>query len=358
MSKKKSADDGEAKEHKRPWQETYATVAEIKAFLSDHVYLRYNTVKHRVEARVPPGDPFIEHSELAEFVSDTWQPMSDRLRSTLLMVLQTLKDTREKDLQTVLGSGFVPSFHPFLYYLNRLPPWDGQDYILELSATVSVKGGAEEQLYFYELLKRWLVGMVASWLDEDTVNQAVLVFIGEQGRFKTTWFSMLLPPALRDYFRIKVNASRVGKDDLIAMSQYGLVCYEELEAIEKHFRRPGDGEHGEFYTATDILLVVSEGPSLRFTAEKIGSAMRTLGYAQCASKGRRGYRVVRYKPEEIEANRRLLAFDVEREEGAGGALLRLPRVPPAHTVRVRLLIIYLHYLHFFTEIRIIRKIRS
>ena len=436
MSKKKSADDGEAKEHKRPWQETYATVAEIKAFLSDHVYLRYNTVKHRVEARVPPGDPFIEHSELAEFVSDTWQPMSDRLRSTLLMVLQTLKDTREKDLQTVLGSGFVPSFHPFLYYLNRLPPWDGQDYILELSATVSVKGGAEEQLYFYELLKRWLVGMVASWLDEDKVNQAVLVFIGEQGRFKTTWFSMLLPPALRDYFRIKVNASRVGKDDLIAMSQYGLVCYEELdamrptevntmksvvtmpaiderrpyghytehmahvasfcgtgnnlqflndatgnrrwlpfeveriddprlypfnyegiyaqayalyrqgfrhffskaeeellkvhnqtfevpcselEAIEKHFRRPGDGEHGEFYTATDILLVVSEGPSLRFTAEKIGSAMRTLGYAQCASKGRRGYRVVRYKPEEIEANRRLLALDVEREEGAGGA---------------------------------------
>ena len=278
--------------------------------------------------------------------------------------------------------------------------------------------------------------MVASWLDEDTVNQAVLVFIGEQGRFKTTWFSMLLPPALRDYFRIKVNASRVGKDDLIAMSQYGLVCYEELdamrptevntmksvvtmpaiderrpygyhtehmphvasfcgtgnnvqflndatgnrrwlpfeveriddprlypfnyegiyaqayalyrqgfrhfftkaeeerlkthnrafeapcseqEAIEKHFRRPGDGERGEFYTATDILLVASEGPSLRFTPEKIGGAMQKLGYERCSSKGRRGYRVVRYKPEEIEANRRLLTFDVEREEGAGGA---------------------------------------
>jgi predicted P-loop ATPase len=336
----------------------------------------------------------------------------------------------------VLGSGFVPSFHPFLYYLNRLPPWDGQDYILELSATVSVKGGTDEQLYFYELLKRWLVGMVASWLDEDTVNQAVLVFIGEQGLYKTTWFSMLLPPELRDYFRIKVNASRVGKDDLITLSQYGLVCYEELdtmrptevntmksvvtmpaiderrpygyytehmphvasfcgtgnnvqflndatgnrrwlpflveriddprlypfnyegiyaqayalyrqgfrhfftkaeeerlkvhnqafevpcsaqEAIEKHFRRPGDEERGEFYTATDILLVASEGPSLRFTPEKIGSAMQKLGYERCSSKGRRGYRVVRYKPEEIEANRRLLALDVEREEGAGGA---------------------------------------
>ena len=434
--KKAAADDGEAKEHKPNWREVYATVGEIKAFLSDHVYLRYNTVKHRVEARVPPGDPFIENSELNEFISDTWQPMSDRLRSTLLMVLQTLKDTREKDLLTVLGSGFVPSFHPFLYYLNRLPPWDGQDYILELSATVSVKGDVEEQLFFADVLRRWLVGMVASWLDEDTVNQGVLVFIGEQGIYKTTWFSRLLPPELSDYFRIKVNASRVGKDDLIAMSQYGLVCYEELdvmrstdvntmksvvtmpaiderrpygyytehmphvasfcgtgnnvqflndatgnrrwlpfeveriddprlypfnyegiyaqayalyrqgfrhfftkaeeerlkthnrafeapcseqEAIEKHFRRPGDGERGEFYTATDILLVASEGPSLRFTPEKIGGAMQKLGYERCSSKGRRGYRVVRYKPEEIEANRRLLAFDVEREEGAGGA---------------------------------------
>ena len=294
----------------------------------------------------------------------------------------------------------------------------------------------EEQLFFSDVLKRWLVGMVASWLDEDTVNQAVLVFIGEQGIYKTTWFSRLLPPELSDYFRIKVNASRVDKDDLIAMSQYGLVCYEELdvmrstdvntmksvvtmpaiderrpygyytehmphvasfcgtgnnvqflndatgnrrwlpfeveriddprlypfnyegiyaqayalyrqgfrhyftkaeeerlkthnrafeapcseqEAIEKHFRRPGDGERGEFYTATDILLVASEGPSLRFTPEKIGGAMQKLGYERCSSKGRRGYRVVRYKPEEIEANRRLLALDVEQEEGAGGA---------------------------------------
>ena len=428
--KKAAADDGEAKEHKPNWREVYATVGEIKAFLSDHVYLRYNTVKHRVEARVPPGDPFIENSELNEFISDTWQPMSDRLRSTLLMVLQTLKDTREKDLQTVLGSGFVPSFHPFLYYLNRLPPWDGQDYILELSATVSVKGGTDEQLYFYELLKRWLVGMVASWLDEDTVNQAVLVFIGEQGLYKTTWFSMLLPPELRDYFRIKVNASRVGKDDLITLSQYGLVCYEELdtmrptevntmksvvtmpaiderrpyghytehmphvasfcgtgnnvqflndstgnrrwlpflveriddprshpfhhagifaqayalyrqgfrhyftkaeeerlkahnrtfetpcseqEAISKHFRLPSGEERGEFYTATDIQLVISEGPALRFAVERIGSAMKALGFAGYRSHGRRGYRVVRYKIDEIEANRRLLASDAEPE---------------------------------------------
>ena len=233
-SKKKAGADGEGsgKEHKKPWQEKYATPAEIKQFLSDHVYLRYNTVKYRVEARLPSEDAFCQNSELAQFASDDWQPMSDRLKNTLLTALYGIKPTRKCDLETVLDSGFVPSFHPFLYYLNRLPPWDGQtDHILGLSVSVMVKGGVEKQMLFYEYLKRWLVAMVASWVEEETVNQAVLVFIGDQGIYKTTWFSHLLPPGLRPYFRIKVNSSRLTTDDLIAMSQFGLVCYEELDIM-------------------------------------------------------------------------------------------------------------------------------
>ena len=38
---------GGEKTHKVPWQEKYATPKEIKAFLSDHIYLRWNSVKHR-----------------------------------------------------------------------------------------------------------------------------------------------------------------------------------------------------------------------------------------------------------------------------------------------------------------------
>ena len=41
-------------------------------------------------------------------------------------------------------------------------------------------------MLFYEYLKKWLVAMVASWIDEDEVNQAVLVLIGKQGIYKTT----------------------------------------------------------------------------------------------------------------------------------------------------------------------------
>ena len=436
-TKKTPAEGGEAKQHKKNWQEVYATVEEIKEFLSNHVYLRFNTVKHQVEARLPSEDAFSRNSELAQFVTDDWQPMGDRLFKTLLTTLQTVKPTRERDLEAVMGSGFVPQFHPFLYYLNRLPPWDGQNHILLLSTSVRVKGGAEKQMLFYEYLRKWLVAMVASWLDDNVVNQSVLVFIGEQGLYKTTWFSHLLPPQLRHYFRIKVNSSKVGKDDLIAMSQFGLVCYEELdvmrpsevntmktvvtmpfiderrpyghymehmphvasfcgtgnniqflndssgnrrwlpfevesidsprdypfdyegiyseayalyrqgfryyfskaeeevlkahnevfetpsqekEVISRFFRQPYENERGEFYTATDILLAVSTSPALRLTAEKIGSAMRSLGFQPQRSNGRRGFRAVAYKVEEIEMNRRMMAYDArpEDEDDRGG----------------------------------------
>ena len=352
--------------------------------------------------------------------------------------MQKEKPTLERDLETVIGSGFVPDYHPFHRYLNRLPPWDGQNHILVLSGSVMVKGGTEQQVLFYHYLRKWLVAMVASWLDAEVVNQTVLVFIGEQGLYKTTWFSHLLPPELRSYFRIKVNSSRVGKDDLIAMSQYGLVCYEELdvmrpsevntmksvvtmpsiderrpyghftermphvasfcgtgnnvqflndttgnrrwlpfeiegimsphdypfdydgifseayalyrqgfrywfskaeeevlkahnkhfetphpeqEAISRYFRLPQDNERGDFYTATDILLAVGANPAVRLTVENIGSAMRALGFMPYRSHGRRGFRVVAYKTDEIESNRRVLAYDARPEDelqGGGG----------------------------------------
>ena len=78
--RKKAAAEGEGgepKEHKPNWREVYATVEDIKGFLSDHIYLRWNLVKHRVEARLPMEDTFCVNSELAQFVSDDWQPMSD-----------------------------------------------------------------------------------------------------------------------------------------------------------------------------------------------------------------------------------------------------------------------------------------
>ena len=73
--------------------------------------------------------------------------------------------------------------------------------------------------------------MVAAWVNPQVVNNVILVLIGPQGAYKTTWFNYLLPPELRRYFYTKTNASRMSKDDLLVLAQYGLVCCEELDTM-------------------------------------------------------------------------------------------------------------------------------
>ena len=205
----------EQKERKPNWKEYTATVEEIQDFLMDHVPLRHNVITGRVEYRD----------------GDMWQPITDRIVNSLWSELSQVKKVRIDDLHRVIGSDFVPDFHPFRYYLDGLPPWDGQNHILAMSVSVNVKGGVEEQMLFSEYLTKWLVGMVAGWVDDTVVNNVILVLIGEQGSYKTTWFNYLLPPELKQYFYTKTNAQRMGRDDLLTLAQYGLVCCEELDTM-------------------------------------------------------------------------------------------------------------------------------
>ena len=231
--RKKAAAEGEGgepKEHKPNWREVYATVEDIKGFLADHIYLRHNVITRRAECRIPQADYFAAGWSGGQ-CTDQWQPISDRVVNSLWTEMSKLKPTRAPDIYRVIESDFVPDYHPFRYYLDHLPPWDGQDYIIELSLSVSIRGGVEKQMLFYEYLKKWLVAMVAGWVDETVVNHVMLVLIGEQGSYKTTWFNYLLPPELKTYFYTKTNANRMGRDDLLTLAQYGLVCCEELDTM-------------------------------------------------------------------------------------------------------------------------------
>ena len=424
---------GEPKEHKPNWREVYATVEDIKGFLADHIYLRHNVITRRAECRIPQADYFAAGWSGGQ-CTDQWQPISDRVVNSLWTEMSKLKPTRAPDIYRVIESDFVPDYHPFRYYLDRLPPWDGQDYIIELSLSVSIRGGVEKQMLFYEYLKKWLVAMVAGWVDETVVNHVMLVLIGEQGSYKTTWFNYLLPPELKTYFYTKTNANRMGRDDLLTLAQYGLVCCEELdtmrpselnqlkavltmpsideraayahfhehrqhiasfcgtgnnvqflsdetgnrrwlpfeiesirspreepfnyagiyaqayalyqegfhywfsqddirrlsehnrafetpksahELIGKYLRKPRSGESGQFVSATDILQMVGSNPVLRLTANLVGRAMTDLGFERVRSHGERGYIVVPYSAEEIEARKRMLAYDARPENESG-----------------------------------------
>ena len=216
-----------SKEHKKNWKEYTATVEDIQNFLMDHILLRHNVITKRVEWR-DPQDP----SRPPLFRGGDWQPISDRVVNSLWAELSATKAVRVQDMYRVIESDFVPEYHPFRYYLEHLPPWNGKDdYLLELSLSVCVKGDEQDQWQFAEYLRKWLVGMVAGWVDDAVVNNVILVLIGEQGSYKTTWFNYLLPPELKQYFYTKTNAQRMGRDELLALAQYGLVCCEELDTM-------------------------------------------------------------------------------------------------------------------------------
>jgi predicted P-loop ATPase len=213
-----------AKERKQNWKEYTATVEDIRRFLEDRVMLRYNVVTRRVEGLSPNPSPIRE--------GNLWQPVTDRLVNSLWLEMSGDRKVRAEDIRRVMESDFVPEYDPFRFYLDSLPPWNGRDdYLLELSVSVLLKGDADEQMLFAEYLKKWMVGMVAAWVDDTVVNNVILVLIGEQGSYKTTWFNYLLPPQLRQYFYTKTNANRMGRDDLLTLAQYGLVCCEELDTM-------------------------------------------------------------------------------------------------------------------------------
>ena len=213
-----------AKERKQNWKEYTATVEDIRRFLEDRVMLRYNVVTRRVEGLSPNPSPNRE--------GNSWEPITDRMVNSLWLEMSEDRKVRAEDIRRVMESDFVPEYDPFRFYLDSLPPWNGRDdYLLELSVSVLLKGDADEQMLFAEYLKKWMVGMVAAWVDDTVVNNVILVLIGEQGSYKTTWFNYLLPPELRQYFYTKTNANRMGRDDLLTLAQYGLVCCEELDTM-------------------------------------------------------------------------------------------------------------------------------
>ena len=208
-ARKKAPDDRAGKNR--------ATVEDMEAFLTQQGRFRKNTVTGKYEF-APEG-------------TDEFKDLTDReVNSLWRQMCKEAAPARKTELQTVIESDFVPLYNPFREYVDALPAWDGAtDYIGQLSARVHVKHGAE---LFDGFFKKWLVAMLAALLDEETVNHEILVLIGRQGIYKTTWLNNLLPPELRRYFYLKSNSRNISKDDLLTLSEFAVVCLEELDEMD------------------------------------------------------------------------------------------------------------------------------
>ena len=198
-----------------------------------------------------------------------------------------------REILTVLKSDLIPSVHPLREYILSLPPYTPEqpDWIDFVAQQVSMMDKASENLWRI-CFKKWFVAMVASWINDDVVNHQVLVLIGKQGIFKTTWLEHLIPPHLREYQCKLANTQQLNKDERLRIAEFALINLDEIDALNNRELN----QLKSVITATDV----NERAAYAYTKER---RIRLASF--CASGNRRDFLT------DITGNRRWLPFEVD-----------------------------------------------
>ena len=235
---------------------------------------------------------------------------------------ETGANISSKEILTVLnaGSRYIPRVHPLREYVLSLRPYtpDQPDWIDMVASQVRIKtnniplantasGEENNTTPSYTTLhnttpnakglwkvcfKKWFVAMVASWLKDEVVNHQVLVLIGRQGIFKTTWLEHLIPPHLREYCCKLANATQLSKDDRLRIAEFGLINMDELDAMTPRELNAMKS----VITSTDV----NERAAYGYTKER---RVRLASF--CASSNKREFLT------DMTGNRRWLPFEVD-----------------------------------------------
>ena len=275
-----------------------------------------------------------------------WREMTKQeINSAVCACAQEYKiNVTNRESITVLQSNIVPSVHPLREYVLSCPDynpgteidwidWVASQVRIADSASSGVQecrgsgvtseqaqsaselsepsepltGGSNTDALWRVCFKKWFVGMVASWMYDDVVNHQVLVLIGKQGIFKTTWLEHLIPPALRAYCCKLANTTQINKDDRLRLAEFGLINLDELDSMSSRELNTMKS----IITATDVNERVAYG----YTKER---KIRLASF--CASSNRREFLT------DITGNRRWLPFEVERIENPFQSILPYERI--------------------------------
>ena len=203
----------------------YATVEDMERFLDSTIRIRYNTIVSQPEWSPVNEDDAEQDAPWALLTNNDlnslWRRMSKHTGLTL----------DPNQLKNLLNSDYSPQYNPFEEFVAGLPEWDGvTDHIASVASMVTVRG---EHDYFARCFKKWFVGFIAGLFDPEEVNHEILVLIGSQGKYKSTFFRHLLPPELRQYSTLKLMNESVTKDELFKLAQMALVCLEEIDNMKQ-----------------------------------------------------------------------------------------------------------------------------
>ena len=252
-------------------------------------YLQYDGLRHdMVTDRLQIRMPTLE--------KENWRNLTDKDINT--MVCQCVQETEVSvsltEMWTAIKSDMVPAVHPIRAWLNQLGQYtyDQVDWIDFVAKQVQVVGGEQANLYWRQCFKKWFVAMVASWMKDEVVNHTVLVLVGRQGIFKTTWLDHLIPPELRAYSSKLPLSGQISKDDRLRLCENAMLNIDELDAIcgrEMNIVK-------SLLTSTDVNERAAYG---RLKERRVRLA------SFCASTNNREFLT------DITGNRRWLPFEVE-----------------------------------------------
>ena len=282
--------------------------------------LRHDIVTDRLQIRVADLESLEDGSAYSlEFRGkERWRNLTDKDINTMVCqcVMECGVNISVTEMWTALKSDMVPAVHPLRDWLNGLHPWSScepdwidmvasQVHVMDASATdrceapvdrhsVAVDGRSATPVdrLWRVCFKKWFVAMVASWMKDEVVNHTVLVLVGRQGIYKTTWLDRLMPPELRAYSSKLPLSGQISKDDRLRLCENGLLNIDELDAIcgrEMNIVK-------SLLTSTDVNERAAYG---RLKERRVRLA------SFCASTNNREFLT------DVTGNRRWLPFEVE-----------------------------------------------
>ena len=274
-------------------------------------YLNYGSLRHdvvtdRLQIRVADLHSLEDGSAYSlEFRGkENWRNLTDKDINTMVCqcVAEKGVNISTNEMWTALKSDMVPAVHPLRAWLDGLRPYtaDQPDWIDMVAQQVRVKPSGEEakgdkargEELWRACFKKWFVAMVASWMKDEVVNHTVLVLVGRQGIFKTTWLDNLIPPELRAYSSKLPLSGQISKDDRLRLCENGMLNIDELDAMcgrEMNIVK-------SLLTSTDVNERAAYG---RLKERRVRLA------SFCASTNKREFLT------DITGNRRWLPFEVE-----------------------------------------------
>ena len=312
-------------------------------------HLRHDVVSDKLQIRLSGEEAMRLLGERQEY----WREMTKHDINSIVCHCAQECDVNitSREVMTALQSDLIPDVHPLREYILSLPSFtpDQPDWIDLVAQKVTVKPsllsddrpkglldrtsccettalrdrteGAERPMeslseacerskadrLWRGCFKKWFVAMVASWMKDEVVNHQVLVLIGKQGIYKTTWLEHLIPPHLRAYACKLANSADLNKDERLRIAEFGLISLDEIDSMNNRELN----QLKSIITATDV----NERAAYAYTKER---RVRLASF--CASGNRRDFLT------DITGNRRWLPFEVESIQNPFTTLLPYERM--------------------------------